>query len=79
MLDTSFQNLTFAKLYAEVFAEAGMVGNFSDQKRLEPWSRYGELSGPERDGVLADVTPTLMDLAGIELAEGMSGHSLLED
>ena len=29
------------------------------------------------DGVLADVTPTLMDLAGIEPAEGMSGHSLL--
>ena len=54
-LDTSFLNLTFAKLYAEVFAEAGMTGNFSDEKRLEPWSRYGELSGPEHDGVLADV------------------------
>jgi 2,3-bisphosphoglycerate-independent phosphoglycerate mutase len=31
------------------------------------------------DGVLADVTPTLMALAGVTPAEGMSGHSLLED
>ena len=29
------------------------------------------------DGVLADVTPTIMALAGIEPAEGMTGHSLL--
>jgi 2,3-bisphosphoglycerate-independent phosphoglycerate mutase len=31
------------------------------------------------DGVLADVAPTLMALTGVELAEGMSGHDLLED
>jgi 2,3-bisphosphoglycerate-independent phosphoglycerate mutase len=31
------------------------------------------------DGVLADVTPTLMALAGVTPAEGMSGHSLLND
>ena len=30
------------------------------------------------DGVLADVTPTLMALTGVEPAEGMSGRSLLE-
>jgi 2,3-bisphosphoglycerate-independent phosphoglycerate mutase len=30
------------------------------------------------DGVLADVTPTLMDLAGVTPAPGMSGHSLLK-
>ena len=30
------------------------------------------------DGVLADVTPTLMALTGVTPAEGMSGHSLLE-
>jgi 2,3-bisphosphoglycerate-independent phosphoglycerate mutase len=32
-----------------------------------------------RDGVLADVAPTLMALAGLPLAPGMTGHSLLED
>jgi 2,3-bisphosphoglycerate-independent phosphoglycerate mutase len=31
------------------------------------------------DGVLADVTPTLMALTGVAPAEGMSGRSLLED
>jgi len=31
------------------------------------------------DGVLADVTPTLMALTGVRPAEGMSGRSLLED
>ncbi len=31
------------------------------------------------DGVLADVTPTLMALTGVTPAEGMTGHSLLED
>jgi 2,3-bisphosphoglycerate-independent phosphoglycerate mutase len=31
------------------------------------------------DGVLADVTPTLMALTGVTPAEGMSGRSLLED
>ena len=30
------------------------------------------------DGVLADVAPTLMTLAGVDAAPGMSGHSLLE-
>jgi 2,3-bisphosphoglycerate-independent phosphoglycerate mutase len=35
--------------------------------------RHRDLS----DGVLADVTPTLMELAGITPSEGMSGHSLL--
>jgi len=30
------------------------------------------------DGVLADVTPTLMELAGVTPAAGMSGHSLLK-
>jgi 2,3-bisphosphoglycerate-independent phosphoglycerate mutase len=29
------------------------------------------------DGVLADVTPTLMDLTGVEPAAGMTGQSLL--
>ena len=29
------------------------------------------------DGVLADVTPTLLGIAGLPLAEGMTGHSLL--
>jgi 2,3-bisphosphoglycerate-independent phosphoglycerate mutase len=32
-----------------------------------------------QDGVLADVTPTLMSLVGVTPAEGMSGRSLLED
>jgi 2,3-bisphosphoglycerate-independent phosphoglycerate mutase len=31
-----------------------------------------------REGVLADVTPTLLGLLGVPLAEGMSGRSLLE-
>jgi len=31
------------------------------------------------DGVLADVTPTLMALTGVTPAEGMTGRSLLED
>lgn len=31
------------------------------------------------DGVLADVTPTLMALTGVTPAEGMSGNDLLED
>ncbi|MEX1296879.1 MAG: 2,3-bisphosphoglycerate-independent phosphoglycerate mutase [Candidatus Limnocylindrales bacterium] len=31
------------------------------------------------DGVLADVTPTLMALTGVTPAEGMSGRNLLED
>jgi 2,3-bisphosphoglycerate-independent phosphoglycerate mutase len=30
------------------------------------------------DGVLADVTPTLMDLSGVPPAPGMTGRSLLE-
>jgi 2,3-bisphosphoglycerate-independent phosphoglycerate mutase len=30
------------------------------------------------DGVLADVTPTLLDVAGLQPAPGMTGHSLLE-
>jgi 2,3-bisphosphoglycerate-independent phosphoglycerate mutase len=30
------------------------------------------------DGLLADVTPTLMALAGVAPAEGMTGRSLLE-
>jgi 2,3-bisphosphoglycerate-independent phosphoglycerate mutase len=30
-----------------------------------------------RDGVLADVAPTLLELAGLPLAEGMTGRSLL--
>ena len=29
-----------------------------------------------RDGVLADVAPTLLELVGVPLAEGMTGHSL---
>jgi 2,3-bisphosphoglycerate-independent phosphoglycerate mutase len=43
------------------------------------------LAGPSivgrhlRDGVLADVAPTLLELAGIPPAEGMTGHSLLVD
>ena len=32
-----------------------------------------------RHGVLADVTPTLLGVAGLELAAGMTGASLLED
>ena len=31
------------------------------------------------DGVLADVTPTLMALTGVTPAEGMTGRSLLKD
>ena len=31
------------------------------------------------DGVLADVTPTLMALTGITPADGMTGHSLIEE
>jgi 2,3-bisphosphoglycerate-independent phosphoglycerate mutase len=43
------------------------------------------LAGPSlagrrlRDGVLADVAPTLLELAGIPPAEGMTGRSLLVD
>ena len=29
------------------------------------------------DGVLADVAPTILELAGLERWEGMTGHSLL--
>lgn len=32
-----------------------------------------------RPGVLADVTPTLLDLVGLDVAAGMTGTSLLED
>ena len=31
------------------------------------------------DGLLADVAPTLLDLVGVSLAEGISGRSLLDD
>jgi len=31
-----------------------------------------------RDGVLADVAPTVMELVGVPPADGMSGHSLVE-
>ena len=31
-----------------------------------------------RDGVLADVTPTILDLAGLPPWPGITGHSLLE-
>jgi 2,3-bisphosphoglycerate-independent phosphoglycerate mutase len=31
------------------------------------------------DGVLADVAPTLLALVGVPVAEGMTGHSLLDD
>jgi 2,3-bisphosphoglycerate-independent phosphoglycerate mutase len=34
--------------------------------------------GRLRDGVLADVTPTLLGLMGVPLAKGMTGRSLLE-
>jgi 2,3-bisphosphoglycerate-independent phosphoglycerate mutase len=30
------------------------------------------------DGILADVAPTLLDLLGLGIPEGMTGHSLLE-
>jgi len=30
------------------------------------------------DGVLADVAPTLLELVGVPVAEGMTGKSLLE-
>jgi 2,3-bisphosphoglycerate-independent phosphoglycerate mutase len=32
-----------------------------------------------RDGVLADVAPTLLDLLGLPAVEGMTGRSLIED
>ncbi len=31
-----------------------------------------------RDGVLADVAPTLLDIAGVPRWEGMTGHSLID-
>ena len=31
-----------------------------------------------RDGILADVAPTVLDLMGLEKPEAMTGHSLVE-
>jgi bisphosphoglycerate-independent phosphoglycerate mutase (AlkP superfamily) len=31
------------------------------------------------DGVLADVAPTILELAGLPAWEGMTGHSLLSE
>lgn len=73
-----------------VTADHGNVEKMVDEKTGEPYTAHtvGKVqaalfNAPEnikglKDGRLADISPTLLDLLGIEKPEAMTGHSLLE-
>ena len=50
-----FINFNFSKLYAELFAEAGVVGNFSRFEDIDFWSGERWRSRPNTDKFLTDV------------------------
>ena len=50
-----FINFNFSKLYAELFAEAGLVGNFSRFEDIDFWSGERWRSRPNTDKFLTDV------------------------
>ena len=58
---------------------AGPTGDraLAEPGAVAPGRRGGARAGTLRDGVLADVAPTLLELVGVPPAQGMTGRSLL--
>ena len=54
-ISSRFINFNFSKLYAELFAEAGVVGNFSRFEDIDFWKGERWKSRPNIDPFLADV------------------------
>ena len=54
-ISSRFINFNFSKLYAELFAEAGVVGNFSRFEDIDFWSGERWRSLPNTDKFLTDV------------------------
>ncbi len=54
-ISSRFINFNFSKLYAELFAEAGVVGNFSRFADIDFWSGEPWRSLPNTDQFLTDV------------------------
>ena len=54
-ISSRFINFNFSKLYAELFAEAGLVGNFSRFEDIDFWSGERWRSRPNTDKFLTDV------------------------
>ena len=54
-INSRFINFNFSKLYAELFAEAGVVGNFSRFEDIDFWSGERWRSLPNTDKFLTDV------------------------
>ena len=54
-ISSRFINFSFSKLYAELFAEAGVVGNFSSFEDIDFWSGKSWRSWPNTDQFLTDV------------------------
>ena len=54
-ISSRFINFNFSKLYAELFAEAGVVGNFSRFEDIDFWSGERWRSLPNTDNFLTDV------------------------
>ena len=54
-ISSRFINFNFSKLYAELFAEAGVVGNFSRFEDIDFWSGERWRSRPNTDKFLTDV------------------------
>ena len=54
-ISSRFINFNFSKLYAELFAEAGVVGNFSRFEDIDFWKEERWRSMPNTDKFLTDV------------------------
>lgn len=54
-ISNRFINFNFSKLYAELFAEAGVVGNFSRFEDIDFWKGKSWRSWPNMDQFLTDV------------------------
>lgn len=54
-ISSRFINFNFSKLYAELFAEAGVVGNFSRFEDIDFWQGKRWRSRPNMDQFLTDV------------------------
>lgn len=54
-ISSRFINFNFSKLYAELFAEAGVVGNFSRFQDIDFWKGKRWRSRPNTDQFLTDV------------------------
>ena len=54
-ISSRFINFNFSKLYAELFAEAGVVGNFSRFEDIDFWKGKRWRSWPNTDQFLTDV------------------------